>query len=549
MARGSSWLVRSWPASLNPVTLAFGMPLLMLCVLLTWRPVGGFQGFWAHAAVGRWICEHGEVPRQGLFLWTASEPWVAHCWLTGVLFYGLTCLADADRLPYLVFGVAAVLVAVPFALAWDLWRRRGPLGAWVVIPFYFALDLAYPRFNPRPELFTMLLLAVQLRLLVAWSAGAPQTLTRADTARAVALVLLMVPWANLHGAMIVGLLMLGVTAVLDLLQDRGRRARMLALLVPLAALATLATPYGLAYWQAYRAIPGETFRRIQEWQPLWRLDDWGAIPFDAPPLLGLAVAAWAGNPARRWAHLGWLTLAAGLLVCAVRNIHLLAVVCLMVTAANAGTFDLRRLWNLLPWRGEAAPAGRHRPVPVYLRCLVGGALLVWLSIQIVYRWHVLAVPCEPIPQRLSRGAVAFIQAQQPPGRLFNDYENSPYLLWCFAGEPQLFIDALNAYPDGVTRDYCDIANVNERGRALLNGDRIDWVLLTTNRPGPSLAQLGAFLDTSPEWMRIYADGDGVIWVRRNRETEQRWRSLAATVNKTNFFTFEQYNSHLGYEWP
>jgi hypothetical protein len=517
--------------------------LLLWCALLTWRPLYGYSDFWAHAAVGRWIYQHGRVPDRTLFLWTADEPWVYHSWLSQLVFYGLTCLADGNTLPYVVLGFTAVMVALPFVLAWDLWGRRGRISAWVILPFFFALHLSYLRFLTRPELFTVVFLALLIRFLVAWSAGAAAEVGRADKLWAAALLPLFAVWANCHGGVVVGLLLLGVTAACDLVQDRfRRRSRVLALLVPLAVLAVLANPYGWGYWQAYRTVGGKTFRLITEWAPLW---EWPDLPdyllAEEAALLGLALLAWALNPSRRWAHLAWLVLMTGLFVDAVRNAWMLAVVCLLVTAANAGPLDPERLWQALERGFGRRPAAPGRPSPPYLRWLVRGGLVAWLLMQVYVRWVDTQIMGTILPQQLSAGAVRFFQENRLPGHGFNDYENASYFHWRLAGEPPFFIDTLNAYPEAVTRDYVDIMRVSRRGRELLAGDWLDWVLLTTNRPGPSAAPLADYLDGEKRWMRIYAGGDGVIWVRRTPEADLLWGGRAATVDRTGFAALETFN--------
>jgi hypothetical protein len=526
-----------WPSPSSWLPGVYLVLLLVWCTLQVWHPLAGYQDFWAHAAVGRWTWQHGGVPRHTLFLWTADEPWVAHSWLAQVAFYALTCLGGEGALPYVVLGFTAVMVAVPFALAWDLWGRCGRLSAWVVLAFFLALDLSHSRFHPRPELFTMVFLAVLLRLLVAWSGRPRQTLTRADWLLAAALVPLFAAWANLHGAVVVGLILVGVTAAGDLVQDRfGRRARVLALVVPLALLATAVNPYGLGYWRAFRPVGGQTFARIQEWQPLWRLSP---LPRDAvaeaAALLGLALLAWLTNPSRRWAHLGWLLAAAGLFATAVRNTWVLALVSLMVTAANAGRLDPAALWQRFGRGAAAAP-------PPLLRWAVRAGVVAWLCLQIVARWSDLGLSPPLLPDRLTAGAVRFLADDRPAGRAFNDYESAGYFHWHFAGEPALFIDVLNAYPDAVTRDYVDVMRVSERGRALLAGGGFDWVLLTTNRPGPSAAPLAEYLDRDPHWMRVYAGGDGVIWVRHTPEADRRWQALLPAVDPTPFRALEIFNA-------
>src|SRR5262249_53165670 len=124
---------------------------------------------------------------------------------------------------------------------------------------------------------------------------------------------------------------------------------------------------------------------------------------------------------------------------------------------------------------------------------------------------------------LRDGGVRFLEEHPLSGHLFNDYENSAYLQWCFAGEPPLFLDLLNVYPDQLFLDYFDMLQANARGRALLEEYRVGYVFLTVNRPGPSLVHLADFLDQDPGWVRVYEGFDGAIWVRRTPEYEPVWR--------------------------
>jgi hypothetical protein len=343
---------------------------------------------------------------------------------------------------------------------------------------------------------------------------------------------------------IVGLILLGVTAGCDLLQDRfGRRSRCLALLVPLAFLAATVNPYGFTYWSALFRVFGETFARVQEYAPLWQLSQPEEVLVPATLLLGLAVLAWASNPARRWSHLAWLGLTAGLLVWAVRMTWIMTIVCLLVTAANARALDPIVLWHALGRRLSRRMSGAAPP-PAYLRWLVRGAVLAWLTMTLFVRYS--ALQCTPtfLPESLAAGPVRFVREHRPDGRVFNDYENASYLHWCFAGEPKLFIDLLPlTYPDTVTRDYVHILSLSPRGLAVLE-EQIDWVILTTNRPGPSLTPLADYLDRSHHWLRVFADSGGAIWVRRRPETERRWRALARSAKTISFGSLETLNREV-----
>ncbi|HVS36588.1 MAG TPA: hypothetical protein VMS17_13570 [Gemmataceae bacterium] len=543
MSQPSSWLGKLLSARRCLPAMLYLCLLLCLSSVLVWRPLHGYLDYWMHAAVGRWICEHGEIPRRTLFLWTANEPWVYHEWLSQLVFYGLARLAGEQGLPYVVLGFTMAMVALSFLPAWAMWARRGRISAWVIVPFFLYLDASFPRFQPRPELFTIVFLGVLLRAMCAWSARPPGKVDMADLIAAAAFLPLFALWANFHGGVMAGLIFLGTTAACDLVQDRfSRRARILALLTPLAVLAVTANPYGFQYWLAFQPVGSQLFAHIQEWQPLWRLSEWPMeIVIEDVLLTALALLAWIVNPARRWAQLAWLIAAVGMFASAVRNSWLLALVSLTTLAANGGALDPLRLWDALSRRINRRTDGPAPPVPAYLRWLVRLGLTAWLAMQVFIRWNDVLIMNALMPEKLAQGAIQFIREQRPTGRMFADSENASFLDWQFGGDPPVFADALDAYPDAVLRDYIDIAVADDRGRKLLQSDWLDWVLLTTNRPGPSLAPLANYLDRSSDWMRVYAGGDGAIWVRRTPEAERRWAPLLGSVTHTSFETMEFYN--------
>jgi hypothetical protein len=518
--------------------------VLPVVLFMTWKPLNGYSGFWLHATVGRWIWQAGKVPDQTLYLWTASEPYVYHSWLAELLFYGITKVCDPPHLPYVVFAFTSFLVLLPFTLIVLVWRWSGRLTSWLVIPLLLTLEGISPRIETRPELFTGVFLCLLLTFLVAWSAasgpGPDGRFRRRDTLSLAGVLLLFVLWANLHAGVVLGLLVLAVTAVCDLLQDRfGPRSRVLALLTPLALAAVCINPYGLGYFQTYLRVTSFTFDCILEWRPVWKEP---AVPTEVLlPVAGLALlalTAWVLNPNRRWAQLGWLLLLGALFVEARRNVLPFALTGLMVLAANARSLAPESLWQIVKRITGGRSGGE---VPAYLRWLFRAGVLVWLVLE--------ALPYSPnflqtrrvVPIRLEEGVVRFLRENELRGRIFNDYENAGYLQWCLQGQPPLFIDMLDAYPDQVMRDYQGLVEQTARGRHLLDERQIEIVVLTTNRgAGQSLAALGAHLDANPQWVRVYASRDGVIWVRRSTEYEPIWRTRSESVSKVPFATLERY---------
>ncbi len=479
--------------------------LLVYFVALAWKPLDGLSGFWAYAAVGREVAEHG-VPRQTLFLWTARIPWVYHPWLSDLAFYGLT------RLPafaYLTAALTVAFAAAPYAGALALWARRARDSWWVAVPVALVLQGVAVRFEPRPELFSGVFLFLLMLFLTFWRETA-----RPRPAWMFAVVAGFALWANLHGGVALGLVLLAATAVCDLVQDGGsRKAGWLVLLAALAPLAVCANPYGLDYWRAFEPVGSSAFGIYLEWKPVYegpplpRASQVAAVTAGA-----LAVVAWAFSPRRRWAELAWVLLFGALFVMQRRNIWPYTVVCLTVAALNARAIDTQAWWDRLF-------AGPARPVPSS-RGTARLAVLAFLGVMLSF-----ALPAggrartSITPADFDTGVVAFLRRHRDDlhGRVFNDQEISGYLEWCFPDGPPLYIDRMDAFPPEVMRRYLVILNTAPESKALMHD--VDAVIFAVGGPNPLVGLAAKNLDRSSNWARVYAGPDAVVWVRRSKHAE------------------------------
>ncbi|HVF10620.1 MAG TPA: hypothetical protein VNA16_07450, partial [Abditibacteriaceae bacterium] len=284
----------------------------------------------------------------------------------------------------------------------------------------------------------------------------------------------------------------------------------------LCVVAIAVNPYGLAYWQALRPVGGGMFPHIDEWKPFWKPTALYHLAAGEAGLLLIAVVLWGLNPRRRWAHLAWLLVMAVLFVSARRHLWLLALVALAVATVNGRFLTSEPVWKAWRRRAQRDEARINAAPTAGLRCIARGGVLMLLAVCIA-----IATPSDFWPLRatsryLPVKLASFIQ-HRPVRRLFNDYENSSYLHWRFAGRPPLFIDLLNAYPDSLlVDDYFDMIKANARGRRLLESRAVDCVTLRRHTPDESLAQLAKFLNHNARWKRIYEASDGTVWERHGR---------------------------------
>jgi hypothetical protein len=153
-----------------------------------------------HVKADELMVEQRAVPRVDVLAWpTAGGPWLDQNWGAQVLLYAIWRVGG--------FPLGAVSSALRTVAAWGLvaaaCRRRTAslrLIAGAVLAGYLA---SAPAFSARPQMFSVLLFAVELHLL---------EVARTRPRIALATPFLMPLWANLHGAFVVGLGLVAIEA-------------------------------------------------------------------------------------------------------------------------------------------------------------------------------------------------------------------------------------------------------------------------------------------------------------------------------------------------
>ena len=494
--------------------LAVGAGLAVCVALLCLRLVTSGDPF-MHLAVGRWIAEHRAVPRANLFMYTApGYPWADHSWLFELVLYWVQRLAGMVGVQVFVwFGVAGMV-----AVLLRLWLRLGAGPALAPLPFLLALVLMAERFRPRPELATMVLLALALSLLFQWRACGERSRTNRPGRAIWALPAMGVLWANLHGGMASGLLACALFAGAEGLRTLAARRfalpgaltprqwGTLALATAAMAAAALVNPYGVAW---YRAVAPERigFLRdfIEEWRPLVV---GGHVAASLPVLiafLALLIGSFAASRRLDVAAIALVLAFGGLTLQSQRNLSLFCVVALAVMASN-----LRGMRWRAPWLEPAfAAAGA-----------LFGLAVIALALQLppfsqMARMRRLGFGMDAtvLPVR----AEQWLREKRLPGRLFNEYRYGGYLVWAnpeHRGRP-LFIDGLNAYGADTFSQYLQIRRASPRAQQLLDRWQVNTCLLpdSTVTPLRQGGDLRVALADSLEWRLVYRDGVAVVFVR------------------------------------
>src|SRR5215217_6771722 len=185
-----------------------------------------------HVKVGELMVAEHALPRTDAFAWTtAGRPWLDQNWGAQLLLYGIWRLGGFPLLAM----VNALLSVATWGLVAAACRRRTANLRVIAGAILIGYVAAVATFSARPQMFSLLLFAAELYLLEA---------ARTRPRVALAIPLLMVLWANLHGAFIVGIGLLAIEVVAAVWhRDRPGAARYLAVTVASVA-ALLVNPWG-----------------------------------------------------------------------------------------------------------------------------------------------------------------------------------------------------------------------------------------------------------------------------------------------------------------
>jgi hypothetical protein len=348
--------------------------------------------------------------------------WPNHEWLSQLLFYAIYAVGG---LPLLTLGAAAAVTAA-WAIVWT--ETRAPANAKFLITA-FVLATATTTWSLRAQVLSLLLVVSTMALLRRRRYGW--------------LPVLFWVWANLHGAVLLGVLLLAASLAAALIEDRKAVPR-LAASSALCLVATALTPLG---WRFWLDMP-QSLGRIRQ----LGIDEWAApslanltlLPFwiTIAAFVALAVArggALLKDPvARREGHLTLCACALALVplaLTAVRNVPPFLMLALPAIAALMPDFP-----TVVP--APATPR-RHRLNAVVA---AAAAAIAALAVGGAYRSRLPRFNWSPLP------AASIAALDRCDGNVYNRYDEGGYLIW-FAPERKVFLDGRqDPYPPSLIKE-------------------------------------------------------------------------------------------------
>ncbi|HEX2723117.1 MAG TPA: hypothetical protein VHM24_09370 [Gemmatimonadaceae bacterium] len=451
----------------------------------------------AHIRMGETILSTGSLPAHSLASYTASaDPMVAHAWLSEVIFVSLFRVGG---LPLLSVMTGLIVAATHAGIGLFL-RRRGADPRWAFLAALLSLALASTHWLTRPHMFSIVGTALTLVLLESKPRYRP-----------IFFMLLFAIWANLHGAWLYGLTMIGAYIAGDLGEalvspaDRPawlRTARDNAIALGAATAATLANPYGIGlHREVFSAATSSSLARNMAEFLAPNFQDNGQWPF----LLAILATIALFSMTTRRIELPWLAvilLSSFFALRSFRNIALFGVSAWPLIALHTSRAwpSSARKFPFFPEFARLDPGSRVGilAVPITVLMLILGLNRGKIGDLAVIpdRFSPKAFPTEAV-ERARQAALA--------GRVFDAWGWGGYIMYAWP-DARLHVDPLKFNTQTID-SYTMIENMRPGWREEMNRWQIETVIVQPHSP------LAKGLSLEPSWTVWYRDSTAVVFRR------------------------------------
>ena len=456
---------------------------------------------WGNVRFGLDILRHGSIPHMDPYSFTSDRTWVNHEWLSEVFIgYAYRAGGTIGLILLKLACIGGLLLLLQAAL-----RREGIHSSIVgdaAAAVAVILTFEQTRYV-RPQLFSIVCFAVLLMCLTVARRGSHRWLLLLPPLFAV--------WANLHGGWLVGGGVYALWTIAAVVAGDRRHAVWSAAAGAASLAATLLTPYGFGLWTFLSSTVGLDRADVVEWQPIYVLgwDSW--VRWGVTAAVGIAGIAFGNRAERQAERIAALVALAVSSVMVARLEAFFAVGVMLLVAPGAGrAYQAARASRAFArhkdnHEGHEEHEGtnlRARKRSLEAMAFCGSALALVLAIanlnqlRIDPRWT-------PEP-----GAVAFLNAQPPQGRVLVWFDWGGYALWHLAPRMRISMDGRRetvysaTLQDRHLRFYFDAPG----GASLARDLSADYVWIP--RTLPAVRRLEA-----DGWQRVYEGEQSVIFER------------------------------------
>jgi hypothetical protein len=499
----------------NSNTLIFVITLLLIFIMAARTPVD--TDMWWHLRIGEESLLAGHPILNDLFSYTKfGAVWTNHQWISEI---GMDLLFKHGGFLALG-GVVAMLATISFGFVF--YQMQGPalIKAFVLI---LAAIVAAPVWVPRPELVSVVLLSIvgYILYLYKWK----------HINRLWLLVPLFILWGNVHGGYILGLGLIGAMGIGEILNRvlgyEGdevlpmKKIIQLAFWTILAILSILLNPNGIRMW----LIPFETIRidALQSYIQEWASPDFHQLYQQPFIWMIFAIIASLGFSRRHLDGTDFVSLAifGYLALVARRNFGPFAIVAAPILGRYSWSAlqewlpriqpEIRLFQSKLPIFILSRLQGTGEVKPIRIR-LVNFGIIFFLIVAGITKLYLVTTPSMINQafenQNIPTEAIAWIEENQPEGKLFNSYNWGGYLIWGLRDYP-VFVDGrTDLFADGILTQYLTVVNADNGWQSILNEWRINLILI---EPNQTIAKILPYQG----WQVLYQDDHSILFGRKD----------------------------------
>lgn len=481
--------------------LALWILFILLFTLAIQVPVD--TDTWWHLRSGETTFKDRAVLNEDIFSFTRNgDEWVNHSWGAQLILYGMYRLTGGgdDPAGTGTIGLAfytAILATVSMYLIYRLSSGSVYSRMFVIV---LGAATAAVFWSPRPQMISFLFGAITLYILYRYRYN--------DVDRLWWLPALMVIWVNLHAGFAIGfIILLGFIAGEIIGRVFNAEAalswpaiRKLGLVIVACVVALSINPYG----PRMIVYPFDTagIQVLNLFIQEWRSPDFKnpqTWPFVV--MLGLIIMFSGRSGAKlQWSELVLVAGTAALALWSARNISTFALVATPMLSRQVEAWLQSRGWAITPATDITQRQARLN-VAILILMVFGalaqiGTTLAPASVEDIHE------------ELLPTGATAYLQDNQPPGPMFNEYNWGGYFIFALPEYP-VFVDGrTDLYGDDILRDYFRAFLGAKEWRDTLDDYNINLVVI---QESTALATL--LRETSDTWNLVYEDDQAIIFTR------------------------------------
>jgi len=453
--------------------------------------------FWWHLKTGEYILGNRAIPRVDFYSFTnAGKPWVAHEWLSEVIFYQVYSHLGFNALIF-IFGVLGALAF------WIVYRRCQSHPYIGLVATLLGMASILTTVGVRPRTFTLLFASIYLLVLTRYACEGKR-------GGLWWLIPIMALWVNLHAGFIIGLVLIGVTLVgipLDSLAQgeslRSGWARIKTLLWLLAGctLAVNLNPQGPRIY----LFPFEFFL-----SPIQQntVRDWLSPNFHDPEMLPVVVlilltmAALALSPKR--VRPSELLLFLSTLYATLKSNRHVAIFALVAAPLFANYFQIWiesvRLQRFFDMKRAGTPTRLGLLIALVLVMpIVALAAKLRSEVYGQFTQHQLTVPLAAVREMKEKGIT---------GNTFTDPNIwGGYFIWAMPNNPVYIDGRIDMYGDEFVNDYIKLVSGLMDCKQSFDRYGVRVAVLSQS----SVIKLE--LERSGEWRKVFEDDMAVVFLK------------------------------------